>query len=383
MRPRVQLALQTADLTAAFMAWVILSSLLPYIRQDVFVPPEHVALATAVPVVLGSILRIPFGYCANLFGARAVFSASFVALLAPVWFLSEATTYQDLLVGGTFLGIAGAVFSVGVTSLPKYFPKKRQGFANGVYGFGNVGTALTAYLAPVAAVALGWRGAVKLYLVLLAAFALANLVLGDRDEPCVRTPLARQMRAVARDGRLWTLSLFYFVTFGAFVALTVYLPSLLTSHYGLDGVTAGAATSAFVASAALLRVLGGWLSDQLSCCAILVCVFAVLAAGAAVLAAAPGLPVFLTGIYLVGAACGIGNGAVFKLVPLHFAENAGTANGIVSMWGGLGGFFPPLVLSASSLLTGTNATGLALFGAFSLTCLALALAMRRRERAGS
>ena len=383
MRSRVQLALQTADLTAAFMAWVILSSLLPYIRQDVFVPPEHVALATAVPVVLGSILRIPFGYCANLFGARAVFSASFVAMLAPVWFLSEATTYQDLLVGGTFLGIAGAVFSVGVTSLPKYFPKKRQGFANGVYGFGNVGTALTAYLAPVAAVALGWRGAVKLYLVLLAAFALANLVLGDRDEPRVRTPLARQMRAVARDGRLWTLSLFYFVTFGAFVALTVYLPSLLTLHYGLDGVTAGAATSAFVASAALLRVLGGWLSDRLSCCAILACVFAVLAAGAAVLAAAPGLPVFLTGIYLVGAACGIGNGAVFKLVPLHFAENAGTANGIVSMWGGLGGFFPPLVLSASSLLTGTNAPGLALFGVFSLACLALTLAMRRRERAGS
>ena len=101
------------------------------------------------------------------------------------------------------------------------------------------------------------------------------------------------------------------------------------------------------------------------------------------LAAAPGLPVFLTGIYLVGAACGIGNGAVFKLVPLHFAENAGTANGIVSMWGGLGGFFPPLVLSASSLLTGTNAPGLALFGVFSLACLALTLAMRRRERAGS
>ena len=182
---RAQLPLQTADLIAGFMVWVILSSLLPYIKQDIFIPPDQIALVTAIPVVLGSVLRVPFGYCANLFGARSVFLASFAVLVLPVWFLSETTTYQGLLIGGVFLGIAGAVFSVGVTSLPKYYPKERHGFVNGVYGFGNMGTALTTWLAPVAAVAFGWRTAVKLYLVLLTVFIVLNLVLGDRNEPRV------------------------------------------------------------------------------------------------------------------------------------------------------------------------------------------------------
>ena len=381
MSKRFQLPLQTADLIAGFMVWVVLSSLLPYIKQDVYIPPDQIALVTAIPVVLGSVLRVPFGYCANLFGARKVFLVSFIALLAPVWFLSETTTYQGLLVGGTFLGIAGAVFSVGVTSLPKYYPKERHGFVNGVYGFGNMGTALTTWLAPVAAVAFGWRSAVKLYLVLLAVFIVLNFLLGDRDEPRVKTPVMEQMRAIAGDARLWFLSLFYFVTFGAFVALTVYLPNFLTSHYGMDGVSAGLATSAFIVLAAAVRVAGGWLGDRLDCYRLLAAVFAGLVAGAAVLAVAPGLPVYLAGIYLVSLACGIGNGVVFKLVPTYFTKQAGLANGIVSMMGGLGGFFPPLVLSASAMLFGTNVPGLAAFGAFALACLVIAAIMRRRERA--
>lgn len=374
---RAQLPLQTADLIAGFMVWVILSSLLPYIKQDIFIPPDQIALVTAIPVVLGSVLRVPFGYCANLFGARSVFLASFAVLVLPVWFLSETTTYQGLLIGGVFLGIAGAVFSVGVTSLPKYYPKERHGFVNGVYGFGNMGTALTTWLAPVAAVAFGWRTAVKLYLVLLAVFIVLNFVLGDHNEPRVKTPIREQMRAIAGDARLWFLSLFYFVTFGAFVALTVYLPNFLTSHYGMDGVSAGIATSVFIVAAAAIRVVGGWLGDRFDCYKLLAGVFACIAAGAVVLAVAPGLPVYLAGIYLISLACGIGNGVVFKLVPTYFTKQAGLANGIVAMMGGLGGFFPPLVLSASMLMFGTNVPGLAAFGAFALACLAIALGVRR------
>lgn len=381
MRARIQLPLQTADLIAGFMVWVILSSLLPAIKQDIFIPADQIALVTAIPVVLGSVLRVPIGYWANLFGARAVFLVSFIVLLVPVWFISEATTYQELLVGGVFLGIAGAVFSVGVTSLPKYYPRERHGFVNGVYGFGNMGTALTTWLAPVAAVAFGWRVAVKLYLVLLAVFIVLNFALGDGSEPRVKTPVAQQLRVIWRDGRLWFLSLFYFVTFGAFVALTVYLPNFLTSHYGLDSVTAGLATSAFIVTAATIRVLGGWLADRLPCYLLLSAVFAAIGVGATVLAIAPGLPVYLAGIYLVSVACGIGNGVVFKLVPTYFSKEAGLANGIVAMWGGLGGFFPPLVLSASMAAFGTNVPGLAAFGGFAVVCLVLAQAMHKRERA--
>ena len=168
---------------------------------------------------------------------------------------------------------------MGVTSLPKYYPKERHGFVNGVYGFGNMGTALTTWLAPVAAVAFGWRMAVKLYLVLLAAFIVLNFVLGDRDEPRVKTPVMEQLRAVWSDARLWFLSLFYFVTFGAFVALTVYLPNFLTSHYGMDGVSRRRRPMESLSWRAI-RVLGGWLGDRFDCYRLLALVFAGLAAGA-------------------------------------------------------------------------------------------------------
>ena len=369
MKKSIQLPLQTGDLIVGFMVWVILSSLLPYILQDLAIPPDRVALVTAVPVILGSVLRVPLGYLTNRLGARTVFLASFACLLLPVWLISEATTYEALITGGVFLGIGGSVFSVGVTSLPKYYPRERHGFVNGVYGFGNMGTALTTWLAPLAAAAWDWRVAVKLYLVLLVAAIAVNLVLGDRTEPRVKTPIVAQVKAVWRDGRLWALSLFYFVTFGAFVALTV-----------LDGVTAGLFTSAFIVAAAAVRVLGGWLADRLDCLRLLAGVFAALAVGAAVLALAPGLPVYLAGIYLISAACGIGNGVVFKLVPAYFTKQAGIANGIVAMMGGLGGFFPPLVLSASTLLFSTSVPGFAAFGAFALACLAISLVMRRKTR---
>ena len=327
MKKSIQLPLQTGDLIVGFMVWVIMSSLLPYILQDIAIPPDRVALIT----------------------------------------------------GGVFLGIGGSVFSVGVTSLPKYYPRERHGFVNGVYGFGNMGTALTTWLAPLAAAAWDWRVAVKLYLVLLVAAIAVNLVLGDRAEPRVRTPIVAQIKTVWRDGRLWALSLFYFVTFGAFVALTVYLPNFLVMHYGLDGVTAGMLTSAFIVAAATLRVLGGWLADRYDCLRLLAVVFAALAVGAAVLALAPGLPVYLAGIYLISAACGIGNGAVFKLVPTYFLGQAGPVNGLVSMWGGLGGFFPPLVLAASTAVFGSNLPGLSLFGAFCAVCLVVAAWMGRRR----
>ena len=381
MKKSIQLPLQTGDLIVGFMVWVILSSLLPYILQDIAIPPDRVALVTAVPVILGSVLRVPLGYLTNRLGARTVFLASFVCLLLPVWLISETTTYEALITGGVFLGIGGSVFSVGVTSLPKYYPRERHGFVNGVYGFGNMGTALTTWLAPLAAAAWDWRVAVKLYLVLLVAAIAVNLVLGDRAEPRVRTPIVAQIKTVWRDGRLWALSLFYFVTFGAFVALTVYLPNFLVTHSGLDGVTAGMLTSAFIVAAATLRVLGGWLADRYDCLRLLAVVFAALAVGAAVLALAPGLPVYLAGIYLISAACGIGNGVVFKLVPTYFLGQVGPVNGLVSMWGGLGGFFPPLVLSASTAAFGSNVPGLALFAAFCIACLGVAAWMGRKERA--
>ena len=119
MKTKIQLPLQTMNLVTGFMVWVLISSLLPFITEDIAIAPEHIAWVTAIPVILGSVLRIPLGYLANLLGARMIFMISFIMLLFPVYYISVADSLVDLLIGGLFLGIGGAIFSVGVTSLPK------------------------------------------------------------------------------------------------------------------------------------------------------------------------------------------------------------------------------------------------------------------------
>ncbi len=201
--PNFQLSLQTSNLIIGFMVWVILSSLMPYIKVDIPLTAGQISMVTAVPVILGSVLRIPIGYWTNRFGARKLFFISFILLLLPVFYISVANSMMDLIIGGLFVGIGGAVFSVGVTSLPKYFPKESHGFVNGIYGVGNAGTAITSFLAPVIATSVGWRTTVQCYLVLLAAFALMNFLLGDRKEKKVNTPLMEQIKGVYKNEKLW------------------------------------------------------------------------------------------------------------------------------------------------------------------------------------
>ncbi len=173
---KVQVPLQTLNCMVGFMVWVLISSLLPFIVEDITIPAEKLALVTAVPIILGSVLRIPFGYYANLIGARLIFLISFIVLLFPVFYISAASSMLDLIIGGTFLGIGGALFSVGVTSLPKYYPKEKHGLINGIYGIGNLGTAVSTFAAPVIATQVGWSMTVKLYMILLLTFCSIELL---------------------------------------------------------------------------------------------------------------------------------------------------------------------------------------------------------------
>ena len=147
-RGGLQLTIQTLSLVAGFMVWSIIAPLMPLISEDIKITSGQVSIVLAIPVILGSILRIPFGYLTNVIGAKWVFFASFIILLVPIFLLSSATSVNMLMIAGFFLGVAGATFSVGVTSLPKYFPKEKVGLANGIYGMGNLGTAVSSFLAP-------------------------------------------------------------------------------------------------------------------------------------------------------------------------------------------------------------------------------------------
>ena len=360
-----QLTLQTLSLVVGFMAWSIISPLMPYISQDVKVNPGQLSIILAIPVILGSILRVPFGYLTNIIGAKWVFFCSFVILLFPIFFFFYAQTPGMLMLSGFFLGVGGAIFSVGVTSVPKYFSKDKVGLANGIYGMGNIGTAVSSFLAPPIAGIIGWQTTVRSYLIIIAIFAILMFIFGDKNEPKVKVPLASQFKKLSSNYKLYYLSLWYFITFGAFVAFGLFLPNYLVNNFGIDKVDAGIRSGVFIALATFLRPIGGILGDKFNAVKVLMIDFIIMIVGAVILGISSHIALFTIGCLTISICAGLGNGLIFKLVPSYFAKESGAANGIVSMMGGLGGFFPPLVITYVTGLTGSSHLAfilLAIFG---------------------
>ncbi|PTK08611.1 nitrate/nitrite transporter [Mammaliicoccus sciuri] len=377
---KVQLPLQTFSLMAGFMVWSILAPLMPYITQDISVEEGQKAIILAIPVILGSILRIPIGYYTNLLGSRLVFLVSFINLLFPVFYLSQAHSTTGLMVAGFFIGLGGAIFSVGVTSIPKYFPKEKHGFANGIYGMGNLGTAVSSFLAPPIAGIIGWQHTVQLYLIVLLIFAVLMFIFGDKEEPKVKIPMISQTKQVINNYKLYYFSFWYFITFGAFVAFGLFLPNFLVSHFEIDKVDAGIRTGIFIAIATLLRPIGGMLGDKFNALNVLKIFFIGLIMGAIVLSISHHLILFTIGCLTISVCAGIGNGLVFKLVPTYFTKEAGVVNGIVSMMGGLGGFFPPLIITLVTSLTGSNHLAFFMLAIFGVLALITMMHMTKIER---
>lgn len=361
-----QLTLQTLSLVVGFMAWSIISPLMPYISQDIKINPGQLSIILAIPVILGSILRVPFGYLTNIIGAKWVFFCSFIILLFPIFFLGQAQSPGMLMASGFFLGVGGAIFSVGVTSVPKYFSKDKVGLANGIYGMGNIGTAISSFLAPPIAGIVGWQTTVRSYLIIIAIFVILMFFLGDAKEPKVKVPLGAQVKDLSSNYKLYYLSLWYFITFGAFVAFGLFLPNYLVNNFGIDKVDAGIRSGVFIALATFLRPVGGILGDKFNAVKVLMIDFVVMIIGAVILGVSSHIALFTIGCLTISICAGLGNGLIFKLVPSYFAKESGTANGIVSMMGGLGGFFPPLVITYVTSLTGSSHLAFILLAVFGI-----------------
>ena len=373
MNPRESaraLALSTIAFAISFAVWGMIAPLAKTFQTSFRLTEQQAWLLIAAPVLLGAILRLPVGMLTDRFGGRLVMGGLLVVIAAPAYLLSMATDYNSLITGGLFLGIAGASFSAGIAFTSRWFPPEKQGFALGIFGSGNIGQSLALFGVPLLSAMWGWQITFRIFAAAALAWGIVFLLFG-KDAPIRSKPKPfRDMILVLREKPLaWVLALFYFVTFGGFVALSIGLPKLLQEIFHLTPEDAGLRVAGFVVLATAMRPVGGYLSDKIGGARLLSYVFGgtgLLCLGMALEHIVP----FTIGALGVAACVGLGNGAVFKLVPQHFAADTGTVTGLVGAMGGLGGFFPPLALGVIKTGTGSYALGFFLLALFCLACQA-------------
>ena len=338
------LLLGTVSFTVCFAAWGLISAFAPHFRQQFHLSATQTAFLVAVPVLLGALARIPIGMLADRFGGRAVFAVLMFFVAVPVALVPAATSYRNLLIVGFLLGMAGSSFAVGVGYVSRWFSMESQGGALGVYGLGNIGQSAAVFLGPVVAAAYGFRAVYWGMSVILLVWAGVFLIFAQNAPQTARPKgLSEMLGVFAREPLAWALAALYFLTFGGFVAFSIYLPTLLRDQFGLRPADAGFRTAGFVVLATLCRPLGGWLSDRIGGSRVLSWILPAVAAFGLLLGVQSMLP-FTVGALGCAALLGIGNGAVFQLVPRYFPTQRATVTGLVGAMGGMGGFFPPLLL---------------------------------------
>lgn len=360
----LNLAMATVGFLLAFWAWALLGPLGPGLKEHLGLSSFEQALLVAVPVLVGSLGRIPVGALTDRFGARVMFPIVSLATVIPVVTLAYVqSSYWAIIAAGFFLGIGGTTFAIGVPHVSGWYPPARRGTALGFFGAGMGGTAIANFTTVRLADASGPKAPFFLVAVLLVAYAAAAVLL-IRDAPGFGASGSafQRTRAAAKLSVTWQLCFLYAVGFGGFVAFSVYLPAYLRTAYHLTAYDAALRTAGFVVLAVAARPTGGWLSDRLRPVPILVGCFGGVAALAVVQAFQPPLmPVATIAFLGMAGFLGAASGAVFALVgKVAPADKVGAVTGLVGAAGGLGGFLPPLIMGAVYGAQGSYAIGLML-----------------------
>ena len=398
--------LSTFAFTICFAVWMIFSIIGIQISEQLGLNDTQFGLLIATPVLTGSLSRVFLGIWADQFGGRRVMLLVMLCGAVATWMLTYASTYPQFLFAALCVGIAGGSFSVGVAYVSKWFPASKQGTALGIFGAGNIGSAVTKLLAPMVMVAAGWTMVAKVWAVGLAVTGILFFLL-SKDDPQLEQrrrdgvkpmPFSEQM-APLKNLQVWRFSLYYFFVFGGFVALALWLPHYLVGAYGMDVGTAGVLAACYSIPASLFRVVGGWMSDRLGARRVMYWTFSVSVLCTFLLAypdtqyvvkgihgelrfhLAIGVTLFTVLVFLLGFFMSLGKAAVYKHIPVYYPQHVGAVGGVVGMIGGLGGFILPIAFGALNDVVGIWSSCFMLLFVVAASALAwMHFAIRRMER---
>lgn len=367
----------------SFMVWVILGPLAVQISGDLGLTPAQKGLMVATPLLSGALLRIVMGVLVDhLKPKKAGIIGQIIVMSGMLWaWLGDLSTYHTMLAFGVILGFAGAAFAVALPLASRWYPPEHQGTALGIAGAGNSGTAFAALFAPTLAIIFGWQNVFGLCLIPLSVAFIVYLVF-TKDAP--NAPPAKSLLEylhVLKDKDAWWFMFFYSVTFGGFSGLASSLTIYFNGQYGLSPVTAGYFTAACVFAGSAIRPLGGRLADRIGGIKTLSMMY--MLAASFMLIASFGLSSAMAAVaifVLAMLALGVGNGAVFQLVPQRFRKEIGVMTGLVGMAGGIGGFYLASSLGYSKQLTGSYQGGLIVFAALAIVALLGLSAVKNRWR---
>ncbi len=371
------LTLSTVAFTVCFAVWTIFSIIGVQIKKDLGLNDTQFGLLVGTPILTGSLIRLVLGIWTDQYGGRLVYSVVMVSAAVATWLLTYAYDYPTFLIAALGVGIAGGSFAVGIAYVSKWYPKERQGTALGIFGMGNVGAAVTKFLAPFVMVTYGWQTVAQVWAVALVIMAVI-FWFATSDDPSLeerrRTgakpeSMASQM-APLKNLQVWRFSLYYFFVFGAFVALALWLPRYYVGVYGLDIVTAGMLGAAYSIPGSIFRAFGGVLSDKVGArrvmywtfIASVICTFLLSypatdyvvhgITGDIRFTVAIGFVPFTMLTFVLGFFMSLGKAAVYKHIPVYYPNHVGAVGGIVGLIGGLGGFVLPIAFGALNDLIG-------------------------------
>ena len=400
------LGLSTLAFTVCFAVWTIFSIIGIQLKEDLGLNDSQFGLLIGTPILTGSISRIFLGIWSDQYGGRVVFFFVMLSAALATFLLTFADSFVFTLVAALGVGLAGGSFAVGVAYVSKWYDKSQQGGALGIFGVGNVGAAVTTFVAPFVLVAYGWETVAQMWAAGLAVMAIAFWLLTE-DDP---EHAARRERKEAVKGfteqltplknlQVWRFSIYYFFVFGAFVALALWLPRYLMGVYDLSIETAGILTAFYVIPASLFRAYGGYLSDKYGAQVILYLTFGVSVvctfmlsypetdyiihgiSGPIEFSTSMALVPFLILIFVLGFFMSLGKAAVYTHIPVYYPEHVGAVGGLVGMVGGLGGFFLPIAFGVMNDLTGIwTSCFMLLFGLVTVALFWMHFAIRRMER---